>query len=440
MPVTIRKDGIIRLAFSREGLDRTLLRYLSFTLLFLYLYAPTFRFLPVNLSYLIILCALLYFSLGNNLDKLKKLYQSRILLTFIYFYAFSILYILLVPIFTDNSGFTTYLLAYIRLLFDLALVLPFFIMVYKDELNLSLEQLLHDLVIIATIQGVIAAIMLAVPGMKTFVFSYIINLPSDKLLATPYRGFGLSYDYFYSMPLFQSLALVLTTKFLFERGKRYLLCYPFILLSMMVNARISLLMIPVFAGVFFIVTLQSNDVKWLRRLGTVGALFLILIVLAAVYFILNPKDLQIILWSFGGIYDAVMAVFGHGQSVTINRMILENIHIPHQLNEILFGEGLNVFGDPKSPVRSDLGFFRYIYFGGILFSLIIYLGLLNFHLSILKLTRNIPLRMFLISAGIMFLLAHFKGDAISSSAFTKGIFIVQLFILYDYQKRSPAAA
>lgn len=426
---------ITKFVISREFLDHKILRIMLVTLLALYLYAPDFLFLPVNFNYLAILCALLYFSMGSNLNKLTTLLRSKIFLTFLYFYFFFLFYILLVPLFSEYDGYTTYFMGFLRLLIDIVLVIPFFVVVYKDELGFDLNKVLHDLVIIATIQGIIAAIMLAVPGLKVFAFSHIIKLPSEKLLSTPYRGFGISYDYFFSMPLFQSLALVLTTKFVFERGKRYLLCYPFILLSMVVNARVSILMIPVFLTVFFLTSFFSNDMRWLKRLVRLGLIFLGLILIVAIYFIVNPEDFAVILWSFGGIYDALMAVLGHGQSYTLNKMIIDFIHFPDNFSQLLFGEGLVVFGNPESPVMSDLGFIRYIYFGGLLFSLLVYLSLFNFHRSVISLAKDMHVKVFLISAGIMFLVAHFKGDAFTSTAFMKGIFLVQIFLLYDRQKQ-----
>jgi hypothetical protein len=230
----------MRVAISKSDLDK----YLSSTgvsvLLFFYIYTPKLIYLPVNFGYLSLLIAFLYFSFKFNISKLITLLNSKAFITFLYFYIFCIIYAVLVAVLSKESYSGFFLAAYTRLLTDVVLAIPFFVIFFKDELNYDIDRFLKKLLTLGVIQGVIATIMVVIPSVRDLSYQYIFSLPTDKLLEQSYRGFGISSDFYLSTPLFQALIFALNTKFYLEgRGKKYLIYYPFILISMLLNARTS---------------------------------------------------------------------------------------------------------------------------------------------------------------------------------------------------------
>jgi hypothetical protein len=179
-----------------------------------------------------------------------------------------------------------------------------------------------------------------------------------------------------------------------------------------------------------------DEFKWLKKLSSLLIAGLLLVVGLAIYFYFNPEKLAIILWAAEGIMGALGALTGTGESVTLNIIIKKQLHLPHQMSEIIFGKGLVVFGNHKSPVTSDLGYIRYIYYGGIVLSLMFYFNIYNFAKSCIALTSDKFFKIFLISITAMIFVAHFKGDVFNSSAFMKGVFLIQVFMLYKSPDRA----
>lgn len=434
------KETTLKFSVDPTALDRKLLRGGVVTLLFLYVYAPRLLFLPLNFSYLTILVAIAYFSLGNNLTRLAAFFRIKAFVTFLYFYLFCVLYTIFVLIFSAESNNNAFLISYIRLLIDVVLVVPFFVIVYRDELGYKMDDLLKELVIIATVQGVFAVFMLAIPPLKDFIYSNVIALSDSRLDSMlSYRGFAIANSFSFSMPLFQSLALVAVTKLFFEKKRIYLLCFPFLLVSMVTNARISLVMIPVFLCVVFIMSFYYDDMRWIRKLLGLFFMFLLLVLGLVIYFVFNPDKLQVILWAVEGFTGIIKSMLGSSlDSPTLRNIVRTHLHLPQQLNEILFGKGLIVFDNPRAAVMSDLGVIQYIYYGGILLSVIFYFNMINFARSCFSLTRDRFMKILLISMNVMLFIAHIKGNIFNSSAYMTGLLLIQLFLLYDNKDRKTA--
>lgn len=417
---------------SRSNFDRKFLERSGILILFLYIYSPAIKFIPVNISYLIILCAIAYISIGNNLGKLIQFLQYKPIITFLFFYFFSILYILLVPLFTNGPYDNSFLITYIRLLLDIIIVIPFLVFIFHFELNYSFTDFLNLLVKIGVIQGVIATLMFIIPAIRDFVFTYVMDPPSEKLVRELYRGYGLANDFYFSVPLFQGLIFVVNSiLFINTSNKKYLFYYPFILLSMVMNARVTLVVIPIFFLIIFILSFYYDDLKWIQRMSALFIILSILITAIITYFLLNPEKAQSILWIMEGVLGGLGALGGNlSESKTLSIIATEHFHFPHHSYEVLFGEGLMVFGNPHSPVRSDLGYIRYIYYGGITLSILFYFSIINLSINRIKRTSAVLVKALILSLLVITFLVHFKGDIFNSSAYLKGYFLILIYTFY----------
>lgn len=425
------------MVITRSQLDRRLLELVGMTLFFLYIYAPSFKFFPVNTSYVVILVAMGYACLGNNLSKFADFLQYKTISVFLFLYTFCILYIGLVPLFSDEEFDKVFLITYVRLLFDFLLVIPFFIFLFAQELNYTFKDFLGVLVKIGVIQGIIATLMFVVPGMRDFVFSYIMEPPSEKLARELYRGYGLANDFYFAVPLFQGLVFVVNSiLYILTNEKKYLFYYPFILLSMVMNARVTLVIIPIFFLVIFVLSFYYDDLKWIRRMSAIFFILSLIALAAVIYFLLNPDKAQSIMWIIEGVLGGLGALGGDiSQSKTITTIAQEHFHFPHLTSELWFGKGLVVFENPQSPVRSDLGYIRYIYYGGILLSLVFYYAILRFSITRVITIPDVLIKVLLITLLLSLFTVHLKGDIFNSSAYLKGYFLIFMYTIYEGTRR-----
>jgi hypothetical protein len=426
------------LVLTKTQLDRWSLDIFATIVLFLFIYAPSFHFFPINISYVVILLAMAYISYGNNLDKLLTLFRHKSFATFLLFYFFSMLYILLIPTFSDWPFDKTFVVTFIRLLLDIILVLPFFILIFCQDLDYRTDDFLKLIVKIGVIQGVIATVMFVIPGFKEFIFGYFIELPSEKLLNQPYRGYGISNDYYFSSPLFQGLVFVVNSILYIKTSKKkYLLFYPFILISMALNARISLIIIPIFFVVVFMSSFYYDNLQWLRKFSGLFLIFIALVSIIILYFVSYPEKAQSILWISDGVLGGVGALSGDIRaSRTLSIIISEHLHFPQRQFNLWFGEGLVVFANPKSYIRSDLGYIRYIYYGGIVFSLLFYFSIINFSISSIIKTKDPLIKILLLTLLVTSFSVHFKGDIFNSSAFLKGFLLLLILTIHNSNPQS----
>ena len=418
---------------SESRINWILLNAFATIALFLFIYVPSFIFFPVNISYLIILFAIAYISYGNNLNRFLAFYKQKSFLTYLLLYFVCIFYIIIIPIFSDWPVDRTFLVTYLRLLLDLLLVLPFFILLFCYDLDYDLDDFLNLIVNIGVVQGVIAGVMFVIPGLRELIFSYIIELPSEKLIDQPYRGYGISGDFYFSSPLFQGLVFVVNSILYLKHSKtKYLLFYPFILLSMVLNARVTLVVLPIFFAVVFFASFYYDNLRWLRKFSGLSLFFMVIVSAMVVYFVFNPEKAQAFIWIMDGVIGGIGALSGNlTQSTTLSIILSGHLHLPQRTFDLWFGEGLVVFANPNSPVRSDLGYIRYIYYGGIVLSALFYFSLINFSISRMIKATDPLIKILILTLLVTTFVVHFKGDIFNSSAYLKGFLLLLMLTVYD---------
>ncbi|MCE7055297.1 hypothetical protein LZF95_11475 [Algoriphagus sp. AGSA1] len=423
---------------NKSEIDYKLLNRISVIMLFLFIYTPKFLFFPVNLSYVVIVLAFGYLCYGTNLGRLLVIFQHKTFLTYLIFFLSCVLYILLIPLIADSEFDKTFLLTYIRLLLDIVLVLPVFVLVFGFDLEYCTDDFLDLLVKVGVAQAIMATLMFLVPDLKEMVFNFFIELPSEKLETQAYRGFGISNDYYFSAPLFQGLVFVLNSiLFIKTSKKKYLLYYPFILISLIINARISILVIPIFFGVIFLLSFYYDDLKWLQKLSGLFLIFIAFLGFIGVYFLMNPEKMESLIWIVEGVMGGIGAMSGNlMESKTLSIMFREHIHLPSRWSQIWFGEGMVVFDNPHSSVRSDLGYIRYIYFGGIALSVLAYFTLINFSLNRIVNVKDSLFKATILTLLVTFFVVQMKGDILNSSAFLKGYLLLLIFSLFNHRTKT----
>jgi len=392
--------------------------------------------------YLVVALAITFLCFRYNIHYLVDIIRIRPYFSFIFFFLFCSIYTLIIPAFSKWSFDKTFFLVYFRLFFDLLLVIPVFLCFFFYQLNYTIYDFFNLLVKIGVVQGIFAIILFLIPGARDILYGYILELPAEKLLATSYRGFGLSNDFLFSGPLFQGIVFMINTVLYIKTSKiKYLYYYPFIFAFMVLNARVSLLVIPVFVLVIFCISLYYDNLRWLRKLSGFALFFIVLLIGMGIYFYMNPQQSRVLLWVAEGVMGGLNALSGDIEgSRTLTIIAYEHFHFPKRFIDLMFGEGLVVFNNSISPVKSDLGYIRYLYFGGIMLSLLVYFAFANFSINRILHVSDPLIKTLLISILIITFVVHFKGDVFYSSAYVKGFMLIHAATFFKSSKYDVTSA
>lgn len=420
-------------------------------LLFVYIYAPPFNFIPLGINKLIAPLAvvgLLFF----HKSAIWKVLQQKHLFIAIFLITVSIIYSFIIDTSTTYAGdlaFTRKNTFSQTMILLEVLPITLFLCIYGiRKLKLTLADFLSSLVTVAAVQSFLAIIMLLLPNFRTFVLTTILRYdPSEDKLFRPdlyaFRSFGLSQDLLFSLSVVQGIAVGCVLSlclYNFSKYKYSLLLIPPLLLSIALNARIG------FIGViaFVVVTLIFAILKFRIYLLFKFILFALISSLI-IYISLNNLDLVFdtdieknIDWAYNAFVEGKNFVEGSktdtGNFGTITRRYW---HLPDTTSARMFGEGRYLFDSIKSSILSDIGYVRKIYFGGYIYSCLTYSAFIYLFIGSQKKQKQDAFKPLLYSLLLTALLAHLKGDLFLPIPGYRVIFVIFLFAISERRLAKP---
>ncbi|MBA7533928.1 hypothetical protein ES705_26174 [subsurface metagenome] len=404
--------------------------YLIFiTLMFFYIYSPPINIplMPIRIvaliSYIVLL--LCYKKEVNNLFTLKITYNT----IFIFFGA------LLLSFFIDlfSAGMFRYsydLLLFLIEVFPISVFLSIFAL---KTLNMSLDDFYTSIIVVGMLQALVVFIMIIYPDLRLYTFETLLRYGEEsKIIALlGERSYGFADGYLYSFPVFQGIVLMLIILFIIKKSYLYILSIPFILISIVVNARIGLVAIPVifFVGIF----LNFFKIK-LISVGKFAVILIVFIVLTnfLLSFLLNINVDFINIkgiyeWNYAAIEDVTNFLQGKGSGTTIGEL-QRMVYIPSGLS-LLFGEGMYIFSNPAYPLSSDVGYVINLYYGGIIYSLLVYGGVLMIFYKALQYNKDWMHAILLVSIVVLLFIVQIKGNIFSVSEAFKGSMLICIFTI-----------
>ncbi|PAU93170.1 hypothetical protein CK503_13505 [Aliifodinibius salipaludis] len=403
-------------------IDKRKILYIAlFSLLFVYIYNPVFR--GFRLVFMVYVIGIIYSAL--NLGAISKLVNKSLKLSFLLFVTavlimYSLSYdVLLGSAYRSNSFWRVW--AY--LLFDVCFVaLPLFVFLNKNRV--SKDFLYNAFINLAVLQSIFALVMFVLPGLKELIFLDILDYQGEKVVDEALfglRGFGIGSGFLFSLPLFQSLSIILIVdKAIKSTFKPKYLLYVFLItVSILINARIGLVVFPIMFIAYYI-TFSQN----VRKLVSISFLIIIGGILFVSYYTQIRESLiginSTFRWVITG-FELALGISGTtGQSV-LDILIGEHWHFPNKLSQLVFGTGEYVFaGASKLYGQSDIGYIQYIYFGGIF----ILLFAMSFFMLLVKFINKT--KFFSISIILLLLIAHFKGNIFASNDFTRALILLSV--------------
>lgn len=256
------------------------------------------------------------------------------------------------------------------------------------------------LYIIASFASIVTLICFLSPSVNLFV-KFNMQVLSDFLNENDFRGFGISDSLTYAYGIIQGT--ILSMWFVKnENNKWFFIFIPFVIFSILVNARVGLLIPMLFVAYILVKKRSFKQFVW------VGAL--ILIIGWVILKVLEQGDEQTFRWISD--FWNELSVFSEGDiknSGTINTLLNEMIIWPESISQWLWGRGESLY--LNSEQNSDVGFILQLNYGGVAYSLMLFLCVM----FILKILHRSKENWIFILVVIVFLVGNFKGDFIPNS-------------------------
>jgi hypothetical protein len=389
-------------------------------LLLIYVYSIVLDFVPISTKILLEglgLCLCLPKILSNKY-RLKREYKYILQLFFL-----MILWDVITSIFNGQSEF--------HIIFDIVPIIGSFFgaeLIYKCFKNVYSDNKYFYRILVLTIfiESVIAVLMSLIPSLYTLFDSFLVfNFGDDRLTSAEdlSRFVGLGYAiYFGVLP---SCCLgVMTSVYVISIAENnklkifFILAWILIAMVSFLTARTSLALFAI-SFLYFIYCQKSRGL--LKVIGSILAL--LIIVFLVVRFILSNADDRLLRWAFSFLIDPESddGTLGYLQDWYTNTTF--------DLKTLIIGDARWVDPVWGYYMRVDVGYFRQIYYGGILY---LFMTIFS-HWKVIKMSianyTDGYYRYLLYSMMLGFLCILGKGDASMLSFFilflviqTKGIF------------------
>lgn len=101
---------------------------------------------------------------------------------------------------------------------------------------------------------------------------------------------------------------------------------------------------------------------------------------------------------------------------------------------LLFGDAQYLFNNEASNKQNDTGYINYFFFGGVLYSFLLYGTFAWFYIKVLLESKTIKIKGVILSTLIMYFVANSKGMIFYDCELTRGFFLLLVFVLFDVKQ------
>lgn len=338
-------------------------RYLFFIIiLYFFIYSPNVLFLrdAFNPGNLIVYFSLMYMCIHlRTLIAFVTFYKVEFLL-----FSLILLFVLFRSIFEPDNGFVIQSLLAVLKIF---VVVPFLMSYAHKGRFFTFKAIVKAFLIVGSIAAIISTICVMSPQFNSYIRDGIIQLESeDYMVMSGIRGFGFANSLTSHFGYVQGFLVGLGCLFLKE-NKWFLYFIPFMILSAVVNARTGLII----AVVGFMFTIMSKDKSVAVLSILLGALLIINVehLLSSVG--LNDATLT---WLFDFQNEVNQMIEGGGiaASSTGETLLVSMAILPENTEQWIIGRGYDIFYGGTNISNSDVGWYRQLNYGGILYITLLY--------------------------------------------------------------------
>ena len=428
-------------------------KIIFFLVLFIYIYAPPFGFVPLGINKLIAPLTVVWLLFSYKSLTEKILLQKHLFIGICLLIA-SIIYSLIIDYSTIYAGDLAFTRKYTfnqTMIMVEVLPITLFLSIYAlRKLKFTLVDFLHSLVIVAGIQSLLAVIMLLLPGLRMFILATILNYdPSeDKIFREDlfgFRGFGVSQDLLFSLSIVQGIALACVLSlclYNFAKYKYTLLLIPPLLLSIVLNARVGLTPVIMFVLVTIVVSLFRLKIYLLSRFA-IFALVSCLIIYLGIFSVDSMSETQLeknLEWASDAFVEGKNFVSGSdGKTGNFGTLTGRHWHLPDTSAARTFGEGRYLLDNLNGSDVSDIGYVRKIYFGGYIYSFLVYGAFIYLFMGSQKQLPSAFKPLFY-AVLLTILVVHIKGDVFLPTPGYRITSLILLFAICERRLKQPIAS
>lgn len=317
-------------------------------LVFLYIYGPPFSGLPINISTLIffplLLIALFRRKMLRNFSPLLFKWEMLLLI-------FMLSYSCILAAYSQQLDL--FFLFFVLIIFSL----PSAYLISNIADNHQSGALISALINAAFIAALISICLMFYPELNHFVKFSLLKYDEELMQYQLFRGFGLSDELLFSYSITQSVALyfcLISKKKIASKA----IYGAAILISIAVNAKIGL----VCSLIVFIIAIIKSKMdfkKAFKFIAVISTFFIFLLNTPVIGDLVGDQLFSTVNEISGGALDD-----GAAESST-HTLLNEMLFIPNNVVDIVFGNGLSIFGQGKRS--SDSGWVLIIHYGGLFF-------------------------------------------------------------------------
>ena len=337
--------------------------YLFFIIiLYFFIYSPNVLFLreALNPGNLVVYYSAAYMFIHmRSLKKFVSIFKVEFLL-----FSLILLFVLFRSILDPDIGFTIQSILAVLKIF---VVVPFLMNYAQKGCFFTMKEIIKAFLIVGSIAAVISTLCVISPQINSYIRDSIIQLESeDYMVMGGIRGFGFANSLTSHYGYVQGFLVGIGCLFLKE-NKWFLFFIPVLLLSAVVNARTGLIIGIV--GFMFAIMSKERSVA-------------ILFILLGVLLIINVEQLLLsvglnentVSWLLDFQND-MNKMIGSGSitaSSTGETLLGRMAVLPENLEQWIIGRGYDIFYGGMSISNSDVGWYRQLNYGGIIYITLLY--------------------------------------------------------------------
>lgn len=399
--------------------------------LFIIIYNPPI--LMINTMHLVGFVSLLYFVIVGGVKRLFIVKKNTLKLLSGFLAIF--FYLLVFACFINEQSISTILFP-IYFVID---VIPFgFAMKeYMERNSLDFGWSVSIIINTALLQAVTAIASFLIPNVQRFFVERMVAYGYNEVYTTlsSYRMYGFSNALTNATPVVQSIIAVISVWHALRYSKKYYLYALVLMLSAVINARISIVVFAI--GIVILMINRTTSIT--RKLKIVFIAFIAYFVIIA--FILpmiqsvSPLTYEWVTDGFSELSSFKIGVTSYEKNSYFGYLLnRERFALPEGFFPFLFGKGYSIMSSKNpSGFQSDVGYVCDLWTGGLMYVILLYsffLGLLNR----LRKNQNSLISFIAIYYIVALLFINIKGVALSMNAFVNLLVIVVCISMTEYQR------
>lgn len=298
-----------------------------------------------------------------------------------------------------------------------------------DKYGFQIYDIIEFMIKAGILEGMIAIASLTFYDVQTFFVNKLYFIMNREVVDywRTMRLYGWASGMTYSMPILAAAVGILAVEYSIKRKSKYLLAAPVIWIAGILNARTS--MVVIIVG-FACVLLSINYYRETERNRGYKLVLILGVFLGFIFLLLSiwGND-QLVLWVKNGISEIGKLLLGERTGYFSSIGIISNtLETPQN---IFFGQG-------KVGTRSDVGYIRDLWLGGLLYVIPMYL---LFVYLIYKMAQKVKIYDRSLSRGVFvfftftIFIVNIKGQIISANEFIMFFFLWVIYFLF-YRKES----